>query len=153
MGQHYVIETVSSAKAKENFRELLDAVVHDHHARLVDRYGQNPVALMEPEAIVALVDEDFVTEVIVEPDEVSVTLPQVGIIGAGPTLEAAIDDTLEKLSVYARRYLDNRAFYARTDRAREYKLLAKFAFTPKEQQRELLLRDALPSSEAAALQP
>lgn len=150
MSQHYLLETVPSAQAKAKFRELLDGVAHDHRALLIDRYGRDPVALLEPAAIVALVDERFETEVIVEPDEVSVTLPQVGLIGAGATLDAAIDDTLEKLRVYARRYMDNRAFYARTDRAREYKLLAKFMFTPTEKQRALLLEDASSEPEAAA---
>lgn len=149
MSQHYLLETVPSARAKAKFRELLDAVAHEHRLRLIDRYGHDAVALLEPAAIVALIDEHFETEVIVEPDEVSVTLPQVGLIGAGPTLDAAIEDTLAKLREYATRYLENREFYRRTDRAHEYKLLAKFAFTPTEEQRALLLQDTPSQPEAA----
>ena len=85
--------------------------------------------------------EHFETEVIVEPNEVSVTLPEVGIIGAGPTLDEAIEDTLEKLRLYARRYLDERS--GRTEDTLKDSLLAKFMSTPQEQQRELLLGDTL----------
>lgn len=139
MGRHYILETVSSARAKSQFGEVLNTAAHDHSPVLIDRYGKGAVAVLDPSQVVALVDEHFETEVIFDDDEVSVTLPQVGIIGAGPTVDAAIDDTLVKLREYATRYLKNSDFYRQTNRAHEYPLLTKFAYTPIDQQRALLL--------------
>lgn len=147
MNHRYILETLPSAQAKSQFGELLDAVAHEHSPRLVDRYGKGAVVVIEPAQVVALVGQRFETEVVFDDDEVSVTLPQLGLIGAGPTIDVAIDDTLTKLRDYAKRYLNDLAFYRRTNRAHEYPLLAKFAYTPMDQQRALLLED---SEEAVA---
>lgn len=71
-------------------------------------------------------------------DEVVVTLDQMGLVSAGPSLDAAADALLEELRDYCAEYLDRFDHFRHTARVRDLPWVLRFSLTPEDEQRELL---------------
>jgi PHD/YefM family antitoxin component YafN of YafNO toxin-antitoxin module len=129
--------------AKRHLSELMSEVVHDHRPVQVNRHaGREQMFLLarrELEDLLLLSGQRFETRVIFDEGEVSVSLPEFSLIGAGESFDKALDDLLAVLREYCALYLERLEFYRQTDRSRLLGLVFLFALTPPDEQRALLL--------------
>jgi hypothetical protein len=106
--------------------------------------------LVAPEDLEDLFDLDgyrFDPQVTIDEGEVTVALKDLGLLGFGDSLEAAMDDLVTELRLYTQRFFDRWTFYRETDRRQHAPLLFRFALTPPERQLELLYEDSRISSQ------
>jgi hypothetical protein len=135
-----VIETLGFSEAKGKLSELMTSVVHDHQLKAVGRHrGKEEMLLVGREEFLALLETfEFHPKVSVSAGEFIVRLPELGLIGAGSSLDEAYDELAELAEVYAENYLDRLDFFRHTDRRRQLPWVARIAFTPPPSLRELL---------------
>lgn len=127
------------AKARDALPSYLEAA-RRHVLQIVTRHERDAVALLALGDLRELLETHrFETAVAVHEDEATIAVPQFSIVGIGDTLEAALDDAVEKLREYALQYLRRYEFYRQTDRRALYPLVVRFLATPEDRQRELLL--------------
>ena len=79
-------------------------------------------------------------------DDVAVVIEQVDVVGVGDTFDAALDDAVEELRVRAQSFFERTQFYLETDRAAHVPYLLRFALTPPEQQKALLVDETCSKS-------
>ena len=91
----------------------------------------------------------FHPKVSVSEGEFVIRLPELGLIAAGASYEAALDELVELAEQQAQDYLDRLDFYMQTDRRGQLGWLLKFALAPSEERRSLFS----PSAPAAGAQP
>jgi hypothetical protein len=106
--------------------------------------------LVAPADLEDLFDLDsyrFDPQVTLDEGEVTVALRDLGILGFGDSLEAAMGDLVTELRLYTQRFFDRWTFYRETDRRQHARLLFRFALTPRERQLELLYQDSKISSQ------
>src|SRR5260370_5300587 len=139
------------ARAKTALSEIMTEVVHGHHPALIRRHhGKESMLLVAPADLEDLFDLDgyrFDPQVTIDEGEVTVALTDLGILGFGDSLEAAMDDLVKELRLYTQRFFDRWTFYRETDRRKHAPLLFRFALTPPERQLELLYQDSQISAE------
>ena len=142
---------VQFSQAKTGLSELMTAVVHSHRLEVIERHGGKEVAvLMAREDLLALLDGyRFSPRVALDGNEATAALEDFGILGFGETSEEAMEDLVVELRAYSQRVLvDDRDFYAQTDRASHVPWLLRFALTRPEDQIELLYADSRTEVEA-----
>ncbi len=128
-------------KAKAGLSDLMTGVVHGHRPVEVKRHGgKERMLLVAQEELRALVaGSRFETRAIFDDGEVSLSLPQFTLIGAGATFDEAVEDALVLLRQYCTHFVERWSFYRETGRASLLPLVWKFALTPEDEQRDLLL--------------
>jgi len=125
--------------AKAHLSDVMTAVVAGHQPHEVVRRGKEAMVLVNRDDLAtALGHFTFNPTVHIEPDEATVEVPEIGVLGFGADVEAALDDALEEVRIYARRFFEKAAFYLASDRARHAPWLLRFALTPAGEQRALL---------------
>jgi Antitoxin of toxin-antitoxin, RelE / RelB, TA system len=131
-------------QAKAQFSALWRDVVSEHRPQLVDKFGgKEAMLLVRREDIVALLDSHLLApEVSIDEGEFIASIPGMGVFGTGQTFDAAIDELAGELRVYVADFFDRFAFYMKTDRKEHAPALLRYAATPAEQQRELLINDS-----------
>lgn len=146
-----IIPSFAFSPAKANLSSLVTSVVHDHAPRMIERHrGREAALLLNPDDLRALLEAHPIrTNASVEAGEFTVAVPDWGVAGFGDTFDAATDDLLEQMRSYATDYLGRLAFYLATNRREHAPAVMRFALTPDEEQRQLLLDDARRTSPAA----
>lgn len=76
-----------------------------------------------------------------EAGEVTLSAPDVGVIGMGDTLAEALEDLVVELRAYAERFFADPGRYAATERRAHAGPLLRFALTPADQQAALLVAE------------
>jgi hypothetical protein len=142
-----VAETLASldfSRAKSGLSELMTQVVHGHAPRIVSRHrGKEEMVLVATDDLARFLESfRFDPRVTIDAGEVTVELAELGLLGFGETLEAAMEDLVEELRVYAGDFFERSSFYAETDRADHAPWLLRFALTPPDRQLELLYEDS-----------
>jgi prevent-host-death family protein len=133
------VPTQDFTSAKAHFSDVMTAVVAGHQPHEVVRRGKEAMVLLNRDDLARTLEHfSFSPTVVLDEGEVTVEVPEVGILGFGAELEEAVDDALEELRAYTQRFFDKAAFYLSSDRARHAPWLLRFALTPPEAQRELL---------------
>ena len=145
-------ETLASldfSSAKSTLSELMTQVVHGHAPRIVSRHrGKEEMVLVATDDLARFLESfRFDPRLTIDGDEVTAELAELGLLGFGETLEAAMEDLVEELRIYAGDFFERASFYAETDRADHAPWLLRFALTPPDKQLELLYED---SRQAAA---
>lgn len=136
-----LIETVAFSEAKSRLSDLMTAVVHEHRPKAVGRHrGKEAMFLIGREEVLALLESfEFSPQVSVSDDEFVVRLPELGLIAADESLEAAFDELVELAEECAEQYLARYEFYRETDRRRQLPWVARIAFTRPEARRDLFI--------------
>jgi antitoxin YefM len=147
-------ETLASldfSRAKSTLSELMTQVVHGHAPRIVSRHrGKEEMVLVATHDLARFLESfRFDPRVAVDGDEVTVELGQLGLLGFGETLEAAMEDLVQELRLYAGDFFERASFYAETDRAGHAPWLLRFALTAPERQLELLYEDSQQAAQPA----
>jgi antitoxin YefM len=147
-------ETLASldfSRAKSTLSELMTQVVHGHAPRIVSRHrGKEEMVLVATDDLARFLESfRFDPRVAIDGDEVTIELGQLGLLGFGETLEAAMEDLVRELRLYAGDFFERASFYAETDRAVHAPWLLRFALTPPERQLELLYEDSQQAAQPA----
>jgi len=139
MGQEQVVPTQEFTWVKAHLSDVMTSVVALHRPHQVVRRGKEAMVLVNRDDLSnALRHFVFTTAVIFDEGEVTVEVPQVGVLGFGETLDAALDDAVEELRLYADRFFEKAAFYMASDRRDHAPWLLRFALTQPDEQRGLL---------------
>ncbi len=139
-----LIETLGFSTAKSHLSELMTSVVHDYQLKAVHRRKEE--MFLVPGAVMAALVENFRfnPQVSVAPGEFVVRLPELNVIGAGETLDEAIDDLLDVASEFAEQYLDRLRYYAESEQLARFPWVARIAFTSEDARRALFEEDQGP---------
>jgi hypothetical protein len=105
--------------------------------------------LVRPDDLVAMLGEHRLdVQAVYDADEVTLRVPDMGVLGFGETLDEAIDDLLVELRAYATRFFREPARFMATSRATHAAALLRFALAGEDEQR-LMLRLEEPEPEPA----
>lgn len=145
MGKGAVITRVPFNEAKSNLSSFVSDVVRHHSVRLLER-GRS-----DPEAMLAIQAGDLLEglkgcriDARVTPgegDSFVAFLPQFGLAVSGGDFDAAIDALHAELVDYCEDYFGDFESYRLTDRIAHLPFLLRFALTPDERRRDLLLEE------------
>jgi hypothetical protein len=147
-----LIETLAFSEAKTKLSELMTSVVHDRRPKAVDRHGgKERMFLLGSDEVVELLESfEFRPKVSVSEGEVVVRVPELGLIAGGMSFDEALDELVELAEVYAEQYFARLEFYRETDRRKQLPWVARVAFTPADERRQLFVSE--PAADRA-LQP
>lgn len=134
------------SKAKSTLSAVMNTVVRDHQPQVVRRH-QEAMLLVHPDDVARWLDTfTFSFSVTAGEDEVAVHIEQVGVIGVGDSFDAALDDAVEELRIRTQSFFERPQFYLQTDRAAHFPYFLRFALTPPERQKALLVDETYSKS-------
>ena len=135
-----LIPTTDFSPAKSHLSDVMTQVFHGHQPQLVSRHrGKEQMLLMRPDDLVAmLADQHLEVLVVHDGDEVTLRIPEMGVLGFGGTLDEATEDLLVELRAYAARFFRDAARFMATTRATHAGALLRFALSTEEAQRRML---------------
>jgi len=133
------LPSLDFSRAKGALSDVMTRVVHEHRPSIVSRHrGKERMLLVRTDDLARYLVAFSDLDVVEDEGEVTAALPNFGLLGFGPSRDAAIDDLLVELRMYAADYFERASFYAATDRAEHAPWLLRFALTPASAQRVLL---------------
>jgi len=135
------IPTKPFSQAKAELSALMDQVVREHRPAVIERRREAMVALSLDDLRSLLEAFRFEPRVAVGQKEVVASLDELGLVASGPDLDAAIDDLLRELRDYAADFVSRYSFYMQTDRRAHAPWVLRFALTPEEEQRDVLIQE------------
>ena len=135
-----LVPTIDFSPAKAKLSDVMNEVFHQHRLRVVSRHhGKEKMLLVRPEDLVAILGERRLNVLAVyDEGEVTLRVPEMGVLGFGGSLDEAIDDLLRELRVYAERFFEDPIRYLSTSRAAHAASLLRFALAPEGEQRSML---------------
>jgi predicted RNase H-like HicB family nuclease len=136
-----LIEILAFSEAKAKLSDLMTSVVHGHRPKAVGRHhGKEQMLLLGREEVMALLESfEFQPKVSVSEGEFVVRLPELGLVAGGESFDEALDELVELAEEYAEQYLARLEFYRETDRRDHLPWVARVAFTPAEERRDLFV--------------
>ena len=125
---------------------------HGHQPRIVSRHhGKEQMLLVRPDDLVAMLgDHPLDIQAVYDSDQVTLRIPDMGVLGFGETLEEAVDDLLVELRAYATCFFREPARFLATSRGAHAAALLRFALADEDEQRRMLGAEG-PEREAAAV--
>lgn len=135
-----LVPTTDFSPAKSHLSELMTDVFHGHRLRLVSRHhGKEQMLLVRPDDLAAMLgDQRLDVQAVYDAGEVTLRVPEMGVLGFGETLDEAIDDLLVELRAYAARFFREPARFLATNRATHAAALLRFALASEDDQRRML---------------
>jgi hypothetical protein len=142
------LPTIDFSAAKARLSDVMSSVVREHQPQLIQRHGgKEAMLLVRPDDLArALSAYRFNPGVVFSEGEVTIVVEELGILGFGDSFEEALEDTVVELRRYAEDFFENVALYGNSNRAGHWPWLLRFALTPPDQQRDLLVNDARPAN-------
>ena len=142
-----VVPTIDFSPAKARLSDVMDEVFHQHRPRLVSRHhGKEQMLLVRPEDLVGMLgDRRLEVRAVYDGGEVTLRIPEMGLLGFGGTLDEAIDDLLGELRVYAERFFEEPIRYMAGGRAAHAGTLLRFALAGDDDQRSMLAVEEEPA--------
>lgn len=146
------VPTIDFSPAKSQLSDVMTQVFHGHQPRIVSRHhGKEQMLLVRPDDLVAMLGEHRLdVQAVYDADEVTLRVPDMGVLGFGETLDEAIDDLLVELHAYATRFFREPARFLATSRGVHAAALLRFALADEDEQRRMLGVDE-PEPERAAI--
>ena len=134
------VPTIDFSPAKSQLSEVMTQVFHGHQPRIVSRHhGKEQILLVRPDDLVAMLgDHRLDVQAVYDQDEVTLRIPEMGVLGFGETLDEAVDDLLDELRAYATRYFREPARFLGTSRGAHAAALLRFALAAEDEQRLML---------------
>lgn len=135
-----LVPSLDFSTAKASLSAVMDSVYHARQPYLVSRHhGREQMVLLGREVLEDLLCADRIeVESVVDGGEVTLQIPELGVLGFGESLDEAVEDLLVELRDYAGAYFREPARYRGDVRDGRYGMLLRFALTAPEHQRELL---------------
>jgi len=134
------VPTIEFSPAKSQLSDYMTRVFHYHQPHLVSRHhGKERMLLVRPDDLLAMLgDRQFDVRAVYDSDEVTLRVPDMGVLGFGETLDEAVDDLLEQLRAYATRFFQEPARFMATSRRSHAATLLRFALADEDEQRRML---------------
>ncbi len=134
------VPTIDFSPAKSQLSEVMTQVFHGHQPRIVSRHrGKEQMLLVRPDDLVAMLGEHRLdVQAVYDMDEVTLRVPNMGVLGSGQTLDEAIDALLDELRAYATRFFREPARFMATSRGAHAAALLRFALADEAEQRQML---------------
>ncbi len=134
-----LVPTVDFSPAKAGLSELMDDVFHRHRLQVISRHhGKEQMLLIRPEDLVAMVaDQRFDVRAVYDGGEVTLRVPELGVLGFGDSLDAATEDLLAEVRVYVERFFEDPSRYLAGRGAPPLAML-RFALGGEDEQRAAL---------------
>src|SRR3989442_1760219 len=130
------------SEVKDHLSQVVDEAVHKHRPQLIERHGEAQAMLIGIEELRELVRSFiFDPRVVFGSDEVVISLDRHGLVASGKAMDSAIDKLLQDLRDYSQDFLARYEFFRHTPRSHELPWLLRFALTPEDQQRQLLVEE------------
>jgi hypothetical protein len=147
-----IVPTSDFSPAKARLSDLMTQVFHGHQPQLVSRHrGKEQMLLVRPDDLVAmLADQHLEVRAVFDAGEVTLRVPEMGVLGFGDTLDEAAEDLLVELRAYAARFFHEPARFMASGRATHAGVLLRFALSTAEAQRQML-SDAVEPGATSAL--
>jgi hypothetical protein len=135
-----LLATIDFSSAKATLSDLMTNVYHQHRTHLVSRHrGKEQMLLVRPEDLLEwLPNEPFDVRAIYDDGEVTLSIPDMGVLGFGDSLAEAEQSLLDNLRAYAARFFANPARYGATKRRAHAPGLLRFALADQAGQQALL---------------
>jgi antitoxin YefM len=136
-----LVPTSGFSPAKAGLSELMTQVFHGHQPQLVSRHrGKEQMILLRPDDLLAmLADQRLEVLAAYDAGEVTLRIPEMGVLGFGDSLEEAIEDLLRELRAYAERFFREPGRMMATSRASHAGVLLRFALSSEAAQRRMLI--------------
>ena len=134
------VPTIDFSPAKSQLSEVMTQVFHGHQPRIVSRHhGKEQMLLVRPDDLVAMLgDHRLDVQAVYDADEVTLRIPDMGVLGFGDTLDEAVDDLIVELRAYATRFFREPARFLATNRGAHAAALLRFALAAEDEQRLML---------------
>jgi enoyl-CoA hydratase/carnithine racemase len=134
------VPTIDFSPAKSQLSEVMTQVFHGHQPRIVSRHhGKEQMLLVRPDDLVAMLgDHRIDVQAVYDADDVTLRVPDMGVLGFGETLDEAVDDLLDELRAYATRFFREPARFLATTRGAHAAALLRFALSDEDEQRRML---------------
>jgi len=95
--------------------------------------------LVRPDDLVTMLGEHRLdVQAVYDVDEVTLRVPDMGVLGFGETLDEAVEDLLVELRAYATRFFQEPARFLATSRGAHAAALLRFALASEDEQRRML---------------
>lgn len=146
-----IVPTSDFSPAKARLSDVMTQVFHGHQPQLVSRHrGKEQMLLVRPDDLVAmLADQHLEVRAVFDAGEVTLRVPEMGVLGFGDTLDEATDDLLLELRAYAARFFREPARFMASGRATHAGVLLRFALSTEEAQRRMLSEAVEPEATSA----
>jgi hypothetical protein len=134
------LHSTAFSTAKAQLSDVMTDVFHRRRPQFVERRrGKEQMLLVRPDDLAAMLgDRRLDVRVVYDDGEVTLRIPDMGVLGFGETLDEATDDLLVELRAYAARFFDDPIRYLNTPRAEHAGALLRFAISPPDEQRRML---------------
>ena len=133
---------IDFTSAKAGLSALMDEVVHNHQPRVVQRRGREAMLLVRSDDLARWLDTFRLDiRLILNEGEVTAEVRELGILGFGETVEAALEDLASELGAYAADFFARMQFYRETNRFAHAPALLRFAVTPADRRLDLIHED------------
>ena len=138
--QERLVPTIEFSPAKSTLSDVMDDVFHRHRVRLVSRHhGKEQMLLVRPDDLVEMLgDHRLNVGAVYDAGEVTLRIPEMGLLGFGATLDEAVDDLLDELRGYAARFFREPSRFMGTSRSAHAGTLLRFALAAEDQQRSMV---------------
>lgn len=141
-------------QAKAQLSDVMSDVVRRHHPHVVDRNrGKELMVLVAADDLRRLLDHfRFSTQVSVSHEEFIFRVPELNLTAEAVSYDEGLDELVDVVAAYSQLLMERCDFYAQTDRAEHIPWALRFALTPAEDRRELLVpRPEQPAAQQAAI--
>lgn len=134
------VPTIDFSPAKSQLSDVMTQVFHGHQPRIVSRHhGKEQMLLVRPDDLVTMLGEHRIdVQAVYDQDEVTLRVPDMGVLGFGATLDEAVDDLLDELRAYATRFFREPARFMATSRGAHAAAILRFALADEDEQRRML---------------
>jgi hypothetical protein len=134
------VPTIDFSPAKSQLSDVMTQVFHGHQPRIVSRHhGKEQMLLVRPDDLVTMLGEHRLdVQAVYDVDEVTLRVPDMGVLGFGETLDEAVEDLLVELRAYATRFFQQPARFLATSRGAHAAALLRFALASEDEQRRML---------------
>lgn len=135
-----IVPTTDFSPAKSHLSDVMTKVFHGRQPQLVSRHhGKEQMLLVRPDDLVAMLGHPrFEVLAVYDGDEVTLRIPEAGVLGFGGSLDEATEDLLVELRAYAARFFREPARFMTTSRAAHAGALLRFALATDEEQQRML---------------
>ena len=134
------VPTIDFSPAKSQLSDVMTQVFHGHQPRIVSRHhGKEQMLLVRPDDLVTMLGKYRLdVRAVYDAGEVTLRVPDMGVLGFGETLDEAVNDLLVELRAYATRYFREPARFMATGRGDHAAALLRFALVGEDEQRLML---------------
>ena len=135
-----LVPTIEFSPAKSHLSDVMTQVFHGHQPQIVSRHHQKEqMLLVRPDDLVAILGNQHLdVRAVYDGDEVTLRVPELGVLAFGATLDEATEDLLVELRAYAARFFRDASRFMATSRATHAGALLRFALSTDEGQRRML---------------